>query len=346
MPQDPRVAIVILNWNGQEFLRKFLPEVIRTSASEAKIIIADNASTDDSLNVLKSFGDAVSVIQLDQNYGFTGGYNRALTRVDADYYILLNSDVVVTDNWIQPVINYMDQHPEVAAAQPKIRSYIDQELLEHAGAAGGYIDYLGYPFCRGRIFNSLEADTLQYNDIRDVFWATGACMFIRAKDFHTVGVLDEEFFAHMEEIDLCWRLQQIGKRICVVPESKVFHVGGGTLPKHSPRKTYFNFRNNLMMLHKNLPLSRLLFVIPLRIILDLVAGLKFMFDGDFADLWAVIRAHGYFYGSIARRGELRKQQQRIGKGTIIQGIYNKSLVKEYYLQGNKKFSQMDQEAFS
>ena len=248
-----QIAIVILNWNGRHFLEKFLPGVAQHSRDLARIVVADNASTDDSLAYLKANFPEVDIIRLDQNYGFTGGYNRALQQVQEPYYVLLNSDVEVSEGWLNPLMQFMEKHPEVAACQPKIRSYNDRHLLEHAGAAGGFIDYLGYPFCRGRIYNHLEEDKGQYDQAVPVFWATGACLFIRRDDFRNENGFDEQFFAHMEEIDLCWRLQQSGKQIWVIPQSTVYHVGGGTLPKNNPRKTFFNFRNNLMMLFKNLP---------------------------------------------------------------------------------------------
>lgn len=346
MPDKKKLAIVILNWNGQHFLKEFLPGIIQHSKSEARIIIADNASTDDSLKFLEQFSNDIEVIKLDSNYGFTGGYNRALKLVDAEYYVLLNSDVEVTEGWITPILNFLESNPNVAACQPRVRSYKDRHLLEHAGGAGGFIDFLGYPFCRGRIYNTLEKDNEQYNDIRDVFWATGACMFIRSKSFHTIGGLDESFFAHMEEIDLCWRLQQDVQRICVVPESVVYHVGGGTLPKSNPRKTYYNFRNNLMMMHKNLPASKLYFVILLRLLLDGIAGMKFLFDGDFHDMKAVFWAHLSFYKSLPKRIKIRKEQQARKKTTHIKGIYNRSIVADYYLLKKKYFSQLNTDSFT
>ena len=343
---DHRVAIVILNWNGQHFLEKFLPEVISTSKNFAKIIIADNASSDDSVTYLEKYKNDIDVIQLDKNYGFTGGYNRALKQINTEYYILLNSDVQVTDNWISPVIQWMDQHPDAAACQPKIRSYHDRNLLEHAGAAGGLIDHLGYPFCRGRIYNTLEEDNGQYDDVREVFWASGACMFVRAKDFHNENGFDEEFFAHMEEIDLCWRFHSSGKKIYVVPQSVIYHVGGGTLPKSNSRKTFYNFRNNMMMIHKNLPANRLWLVIFIRLVLDGIAGFKFLLEGSFKDMNAVIKAHFYFYSSLKRRNEIRKLQIQKQKNNSIPNIYTKSIVLHYYILGKKYFKQLDRHSFT
>lgn len=340
MPGTRRIAIVILNWNGRGFLEKFLPVVINFSKDLASIVIADNSSTDNSIEYLSALPD-VSVIKLDKNYGFTGGYNRALKEVNADYYVLLNSDVQVTEGWLNPLLEYMDANPQTAACQPKIRSHSHPDLLEHAGAAGGYIDYLGYPFCRGRLYNTLETDHGQYDDVREVFWATGACMFIRSNAFHTMQGFDEMFFAHMEEIDLCWRLQQHNYKIAVIPKSTVYHVGGGTLPKSSPRKTYYNFRNNLMMLHKNLPASRLWWILPFRLILDGIAGLKFLADGDYGDVKAVIKAHFSFYASLGKRRLVRKHQQSIKLNDKVTGMYMCSIVKEYYLLRKKQFSALN-----
>jgi GT2 family glycosyltransferase len=344
--EKPSVAVVILNWNGQRFLRDFLPSIIQHSHQDATIIVADNDSSDDSIAILESYGDQLKIIRLDKNYGFTGGYNRALAQVDVDYFVLLNSDVEVAGNWITPIITFMNAHPDVAACQPKIRSYNDRHLLEHAGAAGGYIDYLGYPFCRGRMYNTLEEDKGQYDTIQDVFWATGACMFIRKKVFQAVGGFDEDFFAHMEEIELCWRIQEMGHRICVVPQSVVYHVGGGTLPKSSPRKTYYNFRNNLMMLHKHLPLSKLIWIIPFRLLLDGIAGIKFLMNGDIGDMLAVIKAHMAFYRSIPSRNKLRVGIKRLVPRANIKGVYSKSIVAAYYIYQKRHFSQLNKDFFS
>lgn len=346
MSNLPKTAIVILNWNGKKFLEQFLPGVISNSKGVARVIVADNASTDDSVQYISTLNQEVELIQLDKNYGFTGGYNRALKLVDAEYYILLNSDVEVTPNWIEPVITYLDGNLDVAACQPKVRSFLDKHLLEHAGASGGYIDWMGYPFCRGRLFTQLEEDNGQYDQIRDVFWATGACMFIRSKVFHQENGFDEDFFAHMEEIDLCWRIQSAGYRLCVIPESKVFHVGGGTLPKSSARKTYYNFRNNLMMLHKNLPAHQLWFVMLIRLVLDGIAGLKFLFEGGFSDLIAVFKAHNVFFRSLPRRIKIRREQQKRVVNTNLKGFYSKSVLFDYFIKRKIKFSDLDQKSIS
>src|SRR5690606_32957114 len=239
-----KVAVVILNFNGAKLLKQFLPSVIKHTPSWCEIIVADNASTDNSLQVMKEYFPHIRIIPLSENTGFAGGYNRALKQVDAEYYVLLNSDIEVTPQWVESVIQFMDANKDVAACQPKILAYHQKNEFEHAGASGGFMDYLGYPFCRGRLFNTLEKDSGQYNQPIEIFWATGACMFIRSNEYHAAGALDEYFFAHMEEIDLCWRLKRKGLRLFCIPQSQVFHVGGGTLHKSNPRKTYLNFRNN------------------------------------------------------------------------------------------------------
>jgi len=345
MELKKRVAVVILNWNGKKFLEKFLPSILSYSIEFADVIIADNDSTDDSTDFLKTSYPNVEVIILGKNYGFTGGYNRALKQLDYEYFILLNSDVEVTPNWIQPIITFMDQHPDVAACQPKILSFSDRHLLEHAGGSGGYIDYLGYPFCRGRIYTTLEEDKHQYDSIEQIFWSTGACMFIRSIDFFAADGFDEEFFAHMEEIDLCWRLQHMGKKIYVIPDSFVYHVGGGTLPKSSSRKTYYNFRNNLMMLHKNLPANKMFFIIFFRLFLDGIAGIKFLIDGDYKDTFAVFKAHMYFYYTFLRRQKIRSKIQSSIQNKTLKGVYNNSIVADYYIFNRKYFNMLNQKEF-
>ena len=243
-----KTAIVILNWNGRKMLEQYLPSVLEYSCDEATVVVADNASTDDSLTFLNARYPQIQTIVLDQNYGFAEGYNRALKQVEAEYYVLLNSDVEVTPHWLSPLIAYMDSHAEVAACQPKLLSYVNKEKFEYAGASGGYLDRYGYPFCRGRLFDAVETDRGQYDDTAEVLWATGACLFIRSEDYWRVGGLDGRFFAHCEEIDLCWRLNIVGRKVICMPESKVYHLGGGTLPKGNPMKTFLNFRNNLTML--------------------------------------------------------------------------------------------------
>ena len=250
-PTNNKAAIVILNWNGSKMMQQYLPNVIECSKDEAQVVIADNASTDDSLQMLNRDFPQLRTIVLDDNYGFAEGYNRALKQVDAEYYVLLNSDVEVTPHWLKPLLNYMDTHPECAVCQPKLRSIFHREEFEYAGASGGKLDILGYPFCRGRIFDIVEKDHGQYDTPDLLAWATGACMVIRKKDYWEAGALDKRFFAHNEEIDLCWRLRIMGRDIMLVPQSVVYHVGGGTLPKSNPMKTFLNFRNNLTMIYKN-----------------------------------------------------------------------------------------------
>ncbi|MCD4681159.1 MAG: glycosyltransferase family 2 protein [Bacteroidales bacterium] len=336
-----KVAVVILNWNGRSFLEDFLPGVIEHSSGDAEIIIADNNSTDDSVDYLQSKFPDIRVIQNKENGGFAKGYNDALKLVEAEYYILLNSDIEVTAGWIQPIIKLMDSDKSIAACQPKILAYNDKSKFEYAGAAGGFIDKYGYPFCKGRLFQSLENDNGQYDEISEIFWASGACFFVRAELFHKFDGLDEDFFAHMEEIDFCWRLKQQGYKIMVCPQSKVYHIGGGTLPKKSSRKTHLNIRNNLIMLYKNLPSDRLFIVFFARFFLDGVAAIKFLLSSGYKDFFAVTRAHIHFYISIPRH---RKKRIAIQPKKVI-NIYNGNIVYDYYLKGKKTFSSLKKDKF-
>jgi GT2 family glycosyltransferase len=331
-----KVAVVILNWNGRNFLRTFLPSVIKHSG-QAEIIVADNASSDDSMDVVREEFPSLKLLLNEKNYGFAGGYNHALSKVDADYFILLNSDVEVTPGWIEPVIAMMERDSSIAAVQPKILSHADKSTFEYAGAAGGFIDKYGYPFCRGRIFNTLEKDSGQYNDARRIFWATGACMFVRASAFKYVNGFDEKFFAHMEEIDVCWRLQKAGGKIWYCPESTVYHVGGGTLHKGNPHKAYLNFRNNLLMLYKNLPEKDFEKVITFKRFFDTLAAIKFFAsNGNFHETNAVFRAHSDF-----RKMKKDVEKTPNGNGVEISDvIYQGSIVRAYYLEGKKHFSQL------
>jgi GT2 family glycosyltransferase len=336
------IAVVILNWNGREFLRKFLPSVLVNSRDIAEVIIADNASTDSSIEFLQENFPEVRIISNRTNGGFARGYNEALAEVEADYFVLLNSDIEVTPKWIEPVITMMESDKTIAACQPKLRSFHDREKFEYAGAAGGFIDEYGYPFCRGRIFQHIETDHGQYDDAFEIFWATGACMFVRADLYKKFGGLDEDFFAHMEEIDFCWRLKNGGYKIMFCPDSVVYHVGGGTLPKKSAQKTYLNFRNNISLLYKNLP-SHLLFpVFAVRFPLDAIAAFKFLIDGGFRDFYAVLRAHLYFYSHFQQLHNKRKQCTQ----TMVHGIYKGNLVKEYFLKNRTLFTQLDPKDFS
>ena len=304
----PLVAIAILNWNGKHWLEKFLPNVILYS-QEATIYVIDNDSTDDSVKFLEHNFPTIKIIKNKKNTGFAGGYNEGLKQISEEIYCLLNSDVEVTENWIQPIIELFRRNAEIAAIQPKIRSFEADQYFEFAGAGGGLIDNLGYPYCRGRIFEKLEEDKGQYNDETEIFWASGCALFIRKEDYWSMNGLDERFFAHQEEIDLCWRLKNAGRKIYYCGKSTVFHVGGGTLNKQSPQKTYLNIRNNLSMLLKNLPIAALLWVIPARLILDGIAGIYFGLKDGFPHLWAVVRAHFGFYAQAPKTWKLRSTAQ-------------------------------------
>lgn len=336
-----KVAVVILNYNGKDFLRKFLPDVIRKTGSEAEVWVADNNSLDGSTEIMREEFPDVKLVENHYNAGFAGGYNMALKKIEADYYVLLNSDIEVSEGWVKPVIDLMETDDKIAACQPKILAYHDKTEFEYAGASGGFIDKYGYPFCRGRVFQSLEKDFGQYDDSIEVFWATGACMFVRADLYHKYGGLDEDFFAHMEEIDFCWRLKNLDYKIMVCPSSKVYHVGGGTLPKKSARKTYLNFRNNLSLLYKNLPKNQLFMAFTVRLILDGVAALKFFFEGGFHDLVAVIEAHLYFYKNL---GKLKKKRKSLTQKKVS-CVYNHNVVVDHYLKGKTKFSDLDEKEF-
>lgn len=335
-----KVAVVILNWNGKSFLEKFLPVVLKYS-SNAQIIVADNNSSDDSVDFLKNHFPQVSVILNPSNDGFSKGYNTSLRQVNAEYYVLLNSDVEVTENWIEPIVTLLDSNNKIAACQPKILDYNHKSKFEYAGASGGFIDKYGYPFCRGRIFNVLEEDKGQYNTTKEVFWATGACMFIRAEAFWKVGGFDDDYFAHMEEIDVCWRMKNIGYQIYVEPKSFVYHVGGGTLNKLSPKKTFLNFRNNLITLTKNAAPNFLVFKIVYRMILDGVAAFKFLFEGNSSHFTAVIKAHFSFYkhlpSTLKKRREMRQMNNFIDSTT---GVYEKNIVYAHFIKSINYYSDL------
>jgi GT2 family glycosyltransferase len=336
-----RIAIVILNWNGRKFLERFLPKVLETSRSIADVYVADNGSEDDSVSFLQSNFPEVKVIENGANLGFTTGYNRALGQIKAEYYVLLNSDIEVAENWIEPIIKLMDSDKTIAACQPKILSYHNPKMFEYAGAAGGFIDRYGYPFCRGRIFQSIEQDSGQYDDVTEIFWATGACLFVRADLYNKVGGLDDDFFAHMEEIDLCWRLKHLGYKIMYCGESKIYHIGGGSLDKSAPRKTYLNIRNNSTLLYKNLPKNELYPVFVARFFLDLLAAFKFLVDGGFKHFAAVSRAHIGFYFSYKKNREKRRQ---INHWQVSQ-IYQGNIAIDHFFRRKKKFSQLNQSQF-
>ncbi|NDV69616.1 glycosyltransferase family 2 protein [Dysgonomonas sp. 25] len=336
-----RTAIVILNWNGEQLLDCFLPSVLDNTPSEvADVIVADNNSTDNSIQLLETKYPQVRVIRLAENYGYAGGYNKALEQVKADYFLLLNSDVEVTQGWIEPLIECLDKHADVVAVQPKIKAYRNKSLFEYAGAAGGFIDRLGYPFCRGRIFGTVEEDRGQYDTAHDVFWTSGACMLIRSKDFFEAGGFDASFFAHMEEIDLCWRLNARDRRLCCLPQSVVYHIGGATLDEESPRKTYLNFRNNLLMLYKNLPEESFKKVLRERHLYDWLAALRFVLSGKFGQVKAIRKARKDFNKMKAEYAAVRSQNLSLTTCATINTIYPRNLIKEYYLSGRKLFSQL------
>jgi GT2 family glycosyltransferase len=334
---QPTVAIVILNYNGRKHLQQFLPSVIASTYSNKRIIVADNASTDDSVEWLRTNYPLVELLLLPVNYGFARGYNEALQQVTSDYYILLNSDVEVTTNWIEPVIELMQSDTRIAACQPKIKSYVQKELFEYAGASGGWIDALGYPFSRGRIFDTLEADNGQYDTPQKIFWSTGAAMFIRAEIFHDLHGFDPFFFAHQEEIDLCWRIQLAGYVVMACPQSTVFHVGGGTLAK-GQRKAHLNFRNNMIMVAKNWLWTEKIWKIPLRIMLDIVSAYKALIDGDSAFF------RGVFFGHMAFiRWIFSSKKQNIfpeKKGGKLHGVYKGSIVWQYFIRHKKTFGEI------
>jgi len=336
-----KVAVVILNWNGKNFLEKFLPFVVSYTAPDAQLIVADNASTDDSVAFLRSNYPQIKIIKNTSNGGFAKGYNDALKQVDAQYYVLLNSDVEVTPGWIDPLVKLMDSDENIAACQPKIKSYHQKNYFEYAGAAGGFIDKYGYPFCRGRILNNVEEDKGQYDDDREIFWATGACLFIRANCFHQLNGFDEDFFAHMEEIDLCWRLKNVGYKIMFCSGSTVYHVGGGTLNKLSPQKTFLNFRNNLILLFKNHASQYFVIKLFIRFVLDGIAGVKFLLSGEIGHFLAVIKAHFNFYASLPKTLSKRKQLKQQIKQYTTSAVYLHCVIADYFLRGKKTFKEID-----
>ena len=334
-----KVAIVILNWNGEKMLRQYLPSVLQYSRDEATVYVADNASTDNSLELLRTQFPEVRLVVLEKNWGFAEGYNKALKEIEAEYYLLLNSDIEVTHHWLTPMIEFLDSHDDVAACQPKLLSIFDKDMFEYAGASGGYLDRFGYPFCRGRIFETVERDNGQYDYPADILWATGAALMIRAKDYWEAGGLDGRFFAHNEEIDLCWRLRIRGRRIVCLPESYVYHVGGGTLPKGNPMKTFLNFRNNLTMLYKCLPDEELKYVMRWRWWLDYLAAWEMLIlKRNLGDFKAIYRARRAFKRWKKDFSDDRKkiQQSRVAKQIPEQKRF--SLLWQYYAKGRKTFS--------
>jgi GT2 family glycosyltransferase len=332
------VSVVIINYNGRKYLEQFLPSIIASTYSDMELIVADNASTDDSLAFVRAIYPSVRIIEMNRNHGYAGGYNESLKQVKSDYYVLLNSDVEVTPGWIEPIVELMESNTLIGACQPKILSYKQRDKFEYAGASGGWIDRYGYPFARGRIFDICETDTGQYNDTQKVFWASGAALFVRAELFHEVNGLDTYFFAHMEEIDFCWRLQLLGYQICVCPASVVYHVGGGTLPKGNERKVFLNFRNNMIMLAKNLPLRQSLWKIPMRVVLDSVSAWKSLFSGQFVYFLAVAEAHLAFVKWL-----FFKSKQSVfpsHKKAELSGWYHHSVAWKHFVEGKETFDEI------
>lgn len=335
------IAIVILNWNGAGMMKQYLPNVLKHSQADGEVWVADNASTDESMDMLKRDFPQVKTIRLDRNHGFAEGYNRALRQIEADCYVLLNSDVEVTAGWLSLLRDYMEAHPNVAACQPKLLSVADRQRFEYAGAAGGMLDRYGYPFCRGRIFDVVETDRGQYDDVAEIHWATGACLMIRADDYWRVGGLDGRFFAHNEEIDLCWRLRLLGRSIVCVPSSVVYHVGGGTLPKGNPMKTFLNFRNNLTMLYKNLPDGELAHVMRVRRFLDYLAAVQtLVFNGNIGDFKAILRARRAFRKWRHEFDKDRKEIQQRRVQTCMDELAPMSILWQYHVKGRKVFSRL------
>jgi len=374
MNKPPKVAVVILNWNGLKFLQQFLPSVLRSTWPNMEVVVGDNGSTDGSVEFLSGmYATEVTVIQNDQNYGYTGGYNRVVNQVKADYYVLLNSDIEVTPDWIEPVIALMETNESIAVAAPKIKSFDRKNYFEHAGAAGGFVDKLGYPFCRGRLFYEVEEDKGQYDQSGEIFWASGAALFIRSRCWKEVGGFDERFFAHMEEIDLCWRLKNMGYQIMYCAQSTVYHVGGGTLDTENPFKTYLNFRNNLWLIKKNMPLMQSSWVIGLRFWLDLLALFRFLGEGKRKDAWAVSKAHQSFVRSFFKKsafssplpeisGQIPQTEKKFVKaksteGSVLHshtsalkvpnktGLYKRSIVVQFFVKKKTHFTVLNPQDF-
>ncbi len=329
-----KLSVVILNWNGKVFLERFLPTLIKTLPEYAEVVICDNASTDDSVAFMKKNYPYIRLLQNGRNEGFARGYNLALQQIDAKYYCLLNSDIEVTENWIEPIIEQMDSQETLAAVQPKLLSYDKRDEFEYSGASGGYIDKYGYPFCRGRVFGNIEKDYGQYDDIADIFWASGAALFIRSEVYRTMGGLDGDFFAHMEEIDFCWRIKNVGYSVKVNPQSVVYHIGGGTLPKNNSMKTFLNFRNSLYLLIKNLPDERLAKTLILRFFLDQVAAFSFLLQGHFKDFVAVYKAIFKFATTYKHFYNKRNTIPKIA----FRDCYPKSVVFTHYIKRKTKFN--------
>ena len=345
----PIVSVVILNWNGQGFLAQFLPSILKTSYHNLRIYVADNASTDNSISFLEEHYPSIEIIRNEENYGFAEGYNQALKKVEGDYYVLLNSDVEVTPNWIEPIIDLMEKDAQIAVCQPKILMYNNKKKFEYAGAGGGFIDSLGYPFCRGRIFDVCEIDTGQYDDVCPIFWASGAAMFVRSSVYNQMSGLDADFFAHMEEIDFCWRVQRAGFLLLYCPQSVVYHVGGGTLQKSNPFKTYLNFRNNLAMLYKNLKWHQMFLVFPIRFLLDVLAAFRFLWSKEPQLFKAVFKAYFEFVTNLPKLQKKRLKTdiitKKMAKNNQIanfkpRGKYRGSIVYAHFVKKKQYFSDL------
>lgn len=332
-----KTAVVILCWNGKKLLETFLPSLLQFQMPGTEIILADNASTDDSIAFVQANFPSVRIISLQKNFGFAEGYNQAIQQIDAEFIVLLNQDVAVTANWLAPLQAMMESDPQIGAVQPRIRAHLNRSYFEYAGAAGGWIDQYGYTFCRGRVFEHLEEDHNQYNQPAEIFWASGACMLVRKKVFEQAGGFDGDFFAHMEEIDFCWRLRNAGYKIMYCPDSVVYHLGGGSLPHGNPFKTFLNYRNNLVMMDKNLQ-ERKINTLIIRMLLDQLAALRFLLSFCFRDFIAVEKAHWYF---LTHREAIRRKKTTTTRSFLsMKGVYKGSIVWDYFIRKKKLFSEI------
>ncbi len=335
-----KVALVLLSYNSRVYLERFLPFVLKTEYPDYRLIIVDNASTDDTLEFLQKEYPQIDILHIEVNHGFTNGFVESLACIKAEYYALLTSDVEVSPQWLTPLVAAMDEDEKLGACQPKIKAYKERDSFEYAGASGGFIDAFGYMFCRGRIFDHVEKDRGQYNDPVDVFWASGAVFLLRSDVYHKVGGFDNDFFAHMEEIDLCWRIQRAGYGIKAIPESEVYHVGGSVILYGSTEKIYHNYRNNLIMLTKHLPLSRLMWMIPWRLLLDLTSGLQALISGQAKEMGAILKAHAHFLGSFGKWIRKRKDIYSQVPYKELKGIYSRSIVWQFFIRGRKIYSEL------
>jgi GT2 family glycosyltransferase len=339
--KKPKLAIVVLSYNGKDLLQKFLPPILQTRTPDSEVFVVDNASTDGTSEFIKANFPEANLVRLEINRGFTNGYVESLPKIDAEYYVLVSSDVEVTPGWIEPVLQLMDSDPQIAVCQPKIKSYNQRNQFEYSGAAGAFIDTFCYPFCRGRLFFTIEEDHGQYNDIREVFWCSGACMFIRADVYHSIGGFDNDYYAHMEDIDLSWRVKNAGYKVMVCPQAEVFHVGGHIISYGSPPKIFRNYKNGMIMMLKNLPSDEFWWKIPFRFILDGVAGLRALIQGNPKECWAIVRAHWQFFGGLGHWLKKRKEARKKVNNPNRTGVYPKSVVVQYFLKGKHKFSELN-----